>query len=259
MADSRHSGSQVSEEQRLQRRPQLSDEVAAHLRESIMSGQVHQGEYLRLERIAEELGTSATPVREALLALRGEGFVQLEPRRGFVVAPLSRRDVEDLFFVQATIAAELAARTAQAITPDRVTELESIQSALEDAARSRAVDEVEELNFQFHRRINTWAESKKLAWFLGTSVRYVPRRFYASIAGWRQASVTDHLVIIAAMRAGNPERARQAMHQHIVHVGELLVSHLDKRGMWHARVDEFTRGERAPAGTQPDNERTGRR
>lgn len=232
-------GLAVGEERRLHRRPQLSDEVAAHLRESIMSGRVRQGEYLRLERIAEDLGTSATPVREALLALRGEGFVQLEPRRGFVVAPLSRQDVADIFLVQATIAAELAARAAKNITDEQVVELEGIQTALATAARARAVDDVEEYNFQFHRAINRLADSEKLSWFLNTAVRYMPRRFYASIAGWRQASVTDHLVIVAAMRARHPERARRAMHQHIIHVGELLVSHLDKQGMW-ARPEPST-------------------
>lgn len=239
-------GNLASEEQRLQRRPQLSDEVAAHLRESIMSGRVRQGEYLRLERIAEDLGTSATPVREALLALRGEGFVQLEPRRGFVVAPLSRQDIQDLFFVQATIAAELAARTAESVSKQQVSELEAIQEALETAARSRAFDVVEERNYEFHRKINLWAESKKLAWFLNMAVRYVPRRFYASIPGWRQASVTDHLLILAAMRAGHPDRARRAMHQHITHVGELLVSYLDKQGMWPVQPATASTADDAP-------------
>ena len=61
----------------ISRRPQLSEEVATYLRQRVMSGQVRPGEYLRLEHVAEELGISVTPVREALVALRGEGFVQL--------------------------------------------------------------------------------------------------------------------------------------------------------------------------------------
>lgn len=68
----------------LGRRRQLSDEVADYVRELIMSGQVRHGEFLRLERVADDLGISVTPVREALLSLRGEGFVTLEPRRGFM-------------------------------------------------------------------------------------------------------------------------------------------------------------------------------
>ena len=70
------------------RRGQLSDEVAGYVRELIMSGNLRPGEFIRQERIADELQLSATPVREGLLLLRGEGFLELKPRRGFVVAPL---------------------------------------------------------------------------------------------------------------------------------------------------------------------------
>ena len=67
------------------RRAQLSDEVAAHLRAAIMSGTLRPGTFIRLDDTAAQLGVSITPVREALLTLRGEGMVQLEPHRGHVV------------------------------------------------------------------------------------------------------------------------------------------------------------------------------
>src|SRR5512139_3740092 len=91
------------------RRGQLSDEVATRLRADIMTGTLRPGTYIRLDETAAALGVSITPVREALRTLRGEGMVQLEPHRGHVVAPLSRRDVEDIFWLQAAIAKELAA------------------------------------------------------------------------------------------------------------------------------------------------------
>ena len=64
------------------RRPQLSEEIAAYLREAVMSGQLRPGEFIRLDSVAQQLGTSVTPVREALVLLRGEGMVRLIPRRG---------------------------------------------------------------------------------------------------------------------------------------------------------------------------------
>src|ERR1700736_5606820 len=94
------------------RRAQLSDEVAGHLRASIMSGALRPGTFIRLDETAAKLGVSATPVREALLKLRGEGMVQLEPHRGHVVLPLSRQAIAAIFWVQATIARELAASAA---------------------------------------------------------------------------------------------------------------------------------------------------
>jgi DNA-binding GntR family transcriptional regulator len=81
------------------RREQLSDEVAAHLRADIMTGTLRPGTFIRLDETAAALGVSITPVREALRTLRGEGMVQLEPHRGHVVVPLTRGDIEDIFWL----------------------------------------------------------------------------------------------------------------------------------------------------------------
>jgi DNA-binding GntR family transcriptional regulator len=208
-------------------RPQLSDEVANHVRELIMSGQLRPGEFIRSERLAEELDLSATPVREGLLALRGEGFVLLKPRRGFLVAPLSGSDIRDLFTAQALLAGELVARAADRLTDQELDELRHIDDALNRAARSGDADEVERLNHAFHRVLNLAADAPKLAWMLSVSVRFAPHRFFATIPGWANASADDHASILAALRARNGEAARAAMRSHIGNAGRLLAQHFD--------------------------------
>ena len=118
------------------RRAQLSDEVAGHLRAAIMSGTLRPGTFIRLDETAAELGVSITPVREALLKLRGEGMVQLEPHRGHVVLPLTRQDIDDIFWLQATIARELAASATDHITDAEIDELDHINDALAAAVGS---------------------------------------------------------------------------------------------------------------------------
>src|ERR1700710_360515 len=98
------------------RRAQLSDEVAAHLRAQIMSGALRPGTFIRLDETAAQLGVSITPVREALRTLRGDGMVRLEPHRGHVVAPFTRGDIEDIFWLQSTIATRLARSAAEHVT-----------------------------------------------------------------------------------------------------------------------------------------------
>ena len=112
----------------LRRRPQLSDQVAGHVRAWIMSGQVRPGEFIRLDETAAELGVSVTPVREALLTLRGEGLVELVPHRGYLVSPLSREDVADIFWLQGRLAVELAQRAARKIDAE-VVDAEVIEEA----------------------------------------------------------------------------------------------------------------------------------
>jgi DNA-binding GntR family transcriptional regulator len=205
-------------------RRQLSDEVASHVRELIMSGHLRPGEFIRQERIAEELDLSATPVREGLLALRGEGFVMLKPRRGFVVAPLSAADVKDLFTAQALLAGELVARAALRIDAADLIELESVHKTLRKAASAGDGDLVEQLNHEFHRKINLVADSPRLAWMLSISTKFAPRRFFATIPGWSKASAQDHAAIIKALVAGDGDEARHAMMRHMENAGELLAA-----------------------------------
>ena len=116
-------------------RPRLSDVAADHVRELIVSGQLAPGEYVRPEILAEELGISATPAREGLLTLQSEGFLRVEPRKGFAVAALSTEDVLDIYTGQALIGGELAARAAERTTDSEIAELERIQRDLEACRR----------------------------------------------------------------------------------------------------------------------------
>jgi DNA-binding FadR family transcriptional regulator len=73
------------------------------------------------------------------------------------------------------------------------------------------------------------ADSRKTVWVLGLVTRYVPRQFYSSIPGWPQATMNDHAELLKGIQAHDPDATRAAMHQHIVHSGELLADHFDAR------------------------------
>lgn len=213
-------------------RPQLSDEVAGHLRSQIMSGRLRPGERIRLEEVAEQVGVSITPVREALLTLRGEGMVELEPRRGYVVAPMSRQDILDVFTLQGDIAGELAARVAAKVTADELAALSTLDRRLGTATRARRVTDIERLEFEFHRAVNRVADARKLSWFLYTATRYTPARFLSSDPGWRSAMRADHEALLVALGAGDTAAARATMSRHFTDGADRLVKHLDDLGLW---------------------------
>ena len=181
----------------LRRRPQLSDDVAVHVRNVIMSGGVRPGEFIRLDETAAELGVSVTPVREALLTLRGEGLVELVPHRGYVVAPLSRDDVNDVFWLQGRIAEELAGRAVDHVDDEALAELTAINDRLRQAVELGDAVRIEELEFAFHRIINRLAGARKLSWFLLGATRYTPVHFYSADREWGDEAV-------AMVRAGMP-------------------------------------------------------
>jgi DNA-binding GntR family transcriptional regulator len=217
---------------RLTSRQQLPEEVAGYVRELIITGAVRPGDFLRMERIAEAVGVSNTPVREGLLILRSEGLVELVPRRGFVVSPFSRQDVRDLFWAQAQLARELAARAAGKITPEQLAELEVILARYESAVAAGDQDRIGELGHLFHRQINLAADSHRLALLLSSFVRQLPNRFYAAIETQASTGGDDHGLLIEALRRRDAPTAKSLMERHILARGDYLLEILQERGLW---------------------------
>ena len=139
------------------RREQLRHGVASVVRDLILSRQVKPGDILRLGPIAEQLGISITPVREALLLLAQDGWLAQEPNRGFLVLPTRRSDVEDIYLMWAAAEGAQATRAAQLATPADVEALRKIDSELhnlDDQTPPRAL----ELNGEVHDAIHRIAE-----------------------------------------------------------------------------------------------------
>ncbi|WP_037956021.1 GntR family transcriptional regulator [Streptomyces sulphureus] len=210
-------------------RPQLSEEAASYLRDLITSGTLAPGTRVRAEVVSAEMGISSTPAREALQALRAEGFLSLEPRRGFTVASMTGDDIRDIFLAQSFVAGELAARAAERVDPEQVSRLQEIHEALIAAAAEGESAAQEEWNHKFHRELNLIADAPRLAWVVGLLSRYVPRRFYASIEGWSRTTVEDHAGLLTAVLEGDSKAARIRMVEHIHRAGEQLAQHIDER------------------------------
>ncbi|MBF4478230.1 DNA-binding transcriptional regulator, GntR family [Rhodococcus rhodochrous J3] len=212
----------------------LGEEAAVYVRDQIISGAFAPGTRVRPEAVASELGISPTPAREALKALEVEGFLHLEPRRGFTVATVTGDDIRDIFLVQSTTAGELAARATARVTAAQCARLEDIHASLVAAAERQDLDAVEELNHRFHREINLAAGAPKLGWVIQILSRYTPRRFYTTkgctcSADWPVTTVKDHTEILAMIRARDIGGARTAILEHVQRAGEQLARHVDAR------------------------------
>lgn len=212
-------------------RTQLSDDVARLIRERIFDGVYAAGSYVRLDQLAAELGISVTPVREALFALRAEGLIAQQPHRGFVVLPVTRRDVADVANVQAHVGGELAARAAVNITDAQLRELTQIQAELEQAYAGDDNERTVGLNHRFHRAINVAADSPKLAQLMSQITRYAPESVFPAIEGWPEQSIRDHRRILSALTKHDDELARTAMSEHLAAGAVPLIDHLTARGV----------------------------
>ena len=214
------------------RRSQLADEVAQHLREAIMTGALRPGTFIRLDETAAQLGVSITPVREALLTLRGDGMVRLEPRRGYVVLPLSRQDIADIYWLQATMAKELAASAVERLTDEQIDELALANDALAGAVLDGDPAAISAAEFAFHRLFNRAAGRVKLSWFLLHVARYMPPLIYVTDRAWGHAAVDNHRRLIDALRRRDRQTLLRVVEEEFADGATRLMEQLEASGIW---------------------------
>lgn len=204
---------------RVAQRPKLADEIVDTLRQALLSGTYPAGAKLGLEELAEQLGVSVMPVREALISLTNEGLVKAEPRRGFQAQPLAPGDLSDVFELHAHLAGILTGRAAEVATPEDVAFLRNQQHELELLAREPADSDTfkraGELNSEFHRHIHKMPNGDRLRWFLRSTSRLVRSDLFEFASpGIFEASITDHPAIIAAIEHHDSELARKLTEDH---------------------------------------------
>lgn len=210
-------------------RPNLKDEAASHLRDRIFSGRLRPGDRIDQDAVAEELGTSRLPVREAIITLGAEGLVNNVPRRGAFVAPLTPDDVLDHYTIYGVLCGLAAERAAHTLDSDQLAELAELNRRMR-RAQDPAVQE--ELNYRFHQIINRAGSSRRLTAVLRMMTDSMPTRFFEFTEDWGTRAYRDHRAIIRALEAGDGDGARVAVAAHLRSGGEQGVAALRAAGFW---------------------------
>ena len=190
------------------------------IRSLIVNGQLTTGFRLREGELAEQLGISRTPVREALRRLAAEGLVEVRPNRGAVVGSLSSSALEEVAEARASLEGAAAHRAATRISEGDLVRLEELDErmwVLAESGDPEQLDQLAELNREFHQVVSDAAESPSLISLL-KSINYVPlvrRTFRHYSADALLRSMSSHRELTAALRAGNGPWAEAVMRAHI--------------------------------------------
>lgn len=185
-------------------------------RHAIRQLQLPPGQTVLEREMAEILGMSRTPVREALVRLEMEGWVQLIPRRGFIVAPIVADDLQQIYEVVEAldgIAGSLATKRATSEELDRLEQLVEDQNKVLELGDLLAWTELDE---QFHQLIVDLAQNPRLRGIMDSQSDqlYRARLYTIKHRPKPTQSIMDHKAIIAVMRAGEPEAARSMLQFH---------------------------------------------
>ena len=223
-------------------RQTLTGMTADALRERILHGRFPEGEPLRQDAIAEELGVSRIPVREALRQLEAEGLVTFNPHRGAVVSTLSLSEIEELFQLRATIELDLLDRALPRIGSEDIARAKEILDAYETALRKGDVASWGEMNWQFHATLFAPADRP---FTLGVaqklhqqSDRYA--RMQLALTHGELRANAEHRAILAAVRKKNAARAGDLLREHILGAGRALCDFLRKEREPQARRGRAT-------------------
>jgi DNA-binding GntR family transcriptional regulator len=200
----------------------LREQVKELILERILKGEYQPGDRLVETRIAEELGTSQAPVREALRDLELLRFVESEPFRGARVREVTLDELEEVYPVRAALE-EVAARAAAARIDGELEALEREVKAMRKAAERGDLHAQAEHDANFHRIIVEASGNSLLlsVWnSLGVTVRTMITALKTGIDGREVAEL--HRPIIDALRARDPERSAAAMRDHIMYFATLV-------------------------------------
>lgn len=189
------------------------EQVADALRKAIFLGEIRPGSVLTQETIAQQLGVSRMPVREAFQLLAREGLLVLQTHRRAVVREITRADVIDHYRLRSLLEAEAAARASE--NPDEHDDILAAHEAVIVAYQHTDVEEYVRCNESFHRAIWSGAQSNRLEGLLDQLWNGLPPHLPELFPPQMDRSVSEHEAIVKAIVAGDAEASRIAMQHHI--------------------------------------------
>lgn len=217
-------GSPQARKVALSRQP-LNEQVAERLRAMIVNGEMEVGKKIPFTEIAEKLGVSLTPLREAIKVLAEEQLVELTPNRGARVLPVSVEETVALFEVIAEMEALGAKLAAERMTEAELAELEAMHAEMREYYETRNLEAYFEVNSRIHAAIVANSHNPVLQHtHQKMNVRVARVRFIAVHENerWEQA-MQEHEDVMQAFRDGDAERAANIWRVHLQESGRVTI------------------------------------
>ena len=209
----------------------LRDIVFSALREGILSGELKPGERLMEVQLAEEMGVSRTPVREAIRKLELEGLVVMIPRKGAYVAGLTLKDVADVFEIRGSLEGLAAGLASERITDEEIEELENLLKELQVAVKEGDLDTTIKKDADFHQVLFNATRNERLAQMVNNLKEHIDRfRIQSFTNPARMKSVLDeHQKIVDAIKERDADSAEKLAKDHIYKVEYNVMNILRKQ------------------------------
>lgn len=206
----------------------LRIQVFNAIEDAILNGEYKDGESLSELKISSELGVSRTPVREALMRLENEGLVKNIPNKGAVVVGVTEKDIEDIYAIRIRIEGLAANLAASNINEDELRALEKIADLQEFYLYKNDIEQIFELDSDFHKIIYEASRSRPLRFMLTNFHNYIKhaRDISVNAQGRAEKTVAEHRAILEAIRKGDSLLAESLTAEHITNAKNNFLSQM---------------------------------
>jgi DNA-binding GntR family transcriptional regulator len=202
----------------------LVDEVTRRLREQIIRGELKPGQRIVEREIAQKIGVSRTPVREAVRRLESEGLLAITPNKGAIVTSLDLDDMKEIYLMRSVLEGLAARAAADYVTDEDLAELHEIQDAIREAVQARRYSLLNEINTSFHFRlydISPWARLNQVIKSLWMDVKRM-RATTLSWPGRAERVVEEHELILQLLKDKNAQAVEEAVRTHVMNALKTL-------------------------------------
>jgi len=208
----------------------LRERIVDFIKDSVVSGRLKPGERVPEQEIAENLGISRTPIREAFRQLESEGFITVIPRKGAVVSPITDKDVSEFYAIKSLLEGYAARTACPKLSAKDIKRLESLNAQMARCAEKNDVKGFFKLDNQFHDIFLKACGNEKLCSMVYQLVQQFERfRVTAlSVPGRMNDSVGQHRDIIEAFRESNVALVESLVMANAEKSGHMLVEELLK-------------------------------
>lgn len=211
----------------------LREKILETIRDAILQGTMKPGERVSEPDLAERFGISRTPIREAFRQLESEGYLQVVPRKGAVVASLSERDIEEFYAIKIILEGFAARMAAEKLTEKDIERLEAINKRLESIKEEGDVKKFFRVHNEFHEVFIKAAGNEKLYDMINQLVMKFSRLRLASLSqpGRMEISVEEHRNMIKAFRNHDGKKADNLV-RHAATIGaDVLIASMSQAEM----------------------------
>jgi DNA-binding GntR family transcriptional regulator len=209
--------------------------VAEHIRHLVFTGELRPGDRIPQADLADELGVSRLPVREAVIELGRDGLVTVEPHSGAFVAPFDADVVRQHFEIVGLVQGLAADALAESQDPVVIAELEDLVRRINNAADAGDPVAVHAFTMEFLRVMNLGGGSSRQQAVLRTLARMLPTGFFAEVPGGAESERAGVARILDGIRSGSRDAARRACVSVQRAHAEVLIEYLTDRGVFTPR------------------------